>query len=329
MATTYKPRIVRSFSSAFTLTSKTSQSSDVESTPETIKPKQHLQGFPSLSALLASDHDLQVFRRFDRLASRNLLYLQAEILDLETRLDELDAADLEVANAEESEWMEVKLTARCWESFAEKAENGEEREVEKMKLVKLIRERMAEYQDALIRQSTILNLDKPNPRVKSGIIGWFEQNRPLVGHGRNLFDGKSKNDIVALRTPPDQDRLTMFLQNRLGYFLRNRKKAKDGPADWDGMHYFHETIIGRIVSFFSVFLAALLLVGAITSLYFVSNASSRMVLLAVFTTLFAASVGVLTNSRKVDIYAATAAYAAVLVVFIGNVAPGANVQSNS
>jgi ABC-type transport system involved in cytochrome c biogenesis permease subunit len=84
-------------------------------------------------------------------------------------------------------------------------------------------------------------------------------------------------------------------------------RERDRPDDWDGMVYFRDKVFGRLVSIFSVFLAALLLVGAITSLYVVSNATSRIVLVAVFTTVFAASVGLLTNSRKVDIYAATAA----------------------
>ncbi|OCK75096.1 hypothetical protein K432DRAFT_309310 [Lepidopterella palustris CBS 459.81] len=301
-----RPGIGRRISNAFTFISKPSQAPDVELSPPQ-PAKRYLEGFPSLSALLASDPDLQVFRRFDRLASRNLLYLQAEILDLEARLDEFDAADLEVAAAEESGWIEVTLSARCWEVFAEKANLGEERESERMKLVLQIRERLAEYQEAIIRQSNILNLENPNYRVRNAVKGWFEQNRPLVGHGRHLFNEAAKHDIVALRTQPDQDRLTIFLQNHLGYLFRSRKKGKEHASNWEGMHYFPENTIRHIVSFVSILLAALLLIGAITSLYVVVKPASRMVLLAVFTTLFAASVGLLTNSRKVDIYAATAA----------------------
>ncbi|KAF2472523.1 uncharacterized protein BDR25DRAFT_366519 [Lindgomyces ingoldianus] len=304
----------------FTQVSKLAQnsSSDIEQAPDTAR--RYLEGFPSLSALLASDPDLQVYRRFNRLASRNLLYLQAEILDLETRLNDFDAEDLEIANAEEDGggWMEVKLNARCWEIFREKAEQGEEKERERMRLIREIRERMAEYQDALIRQSTLLNLENPNPRVRGAVTGWFDLNKPLVGHSKDMFNGKAKYDTVALRTPADQDRLTMFLQNYLGYLFRHRKTNKDYPLDWEGMYYFPETTIKHIVSFTSVLLAAALLVGAITSLYFVKKPSNMIGLLAAFTTMFAGSVGLLTNARKVDIYAATAAYAAVLVVFVGN-----------
>ena len=99
----------------------------------------------------------------------------------------------------------------------------------------------------------------------------------------------------------------MFLQNHLGYLLRDRTASKDHSSSWEGMHYYPDTTIRHIVSFMSVLLAALLLIGAITSLYFEARPAARMGLLAGFTALFAGSIGLLTNARKVDIYAATAA----------------------
>jgi hypothetical protein len=47
-----------------------------------------LDGFPSLADFIASDHDRTslVFKRFDKLAARNLLYLQSELAELEAKL---------------------------------------------------------------------------------------------------------------------------------------------------------------------------------------------------------------------------------------------------
>jgi len=44
-----------------------------------------LDGYPSLAEDISSDPDRTslVFRRFDRLAVRNLLYLQSELVELE------------------------------------------------------------------------------------------------------------------------------------------------------------------------------------------------------------------------------------------------------
>ena len=52
-------------------------------------------GFPALSRLLASDEDrfLMMFNRFDRLAMQNLVYLQSELNDMQTRLENMDYDD--------------------------------------------------------------------------------------------------------------------------------------------------------------------------------------------------------------------------------------------
>jgi len=77
------------------------------------------------------------------------------------------------------------------------------------------------------------------------------------------------------------------------------------------------------VAVLSTILAAVLLVGAIILLYNVQSQNWRMAIIAIFMVLFAATVGLLTSARRAEIFAATAAYAAVLVVFVsGNFRPG-------
>jgi len=50
----------------------------------------------------------------------------------------------------------------------------------------------------------------------------------------------------------------------------------------------------------------------------------RLGMLALFTALFASVVGLLTNARRAEIFASTAAYAAVLVVYVsGSLGPSA------
>ncbi len=80
------------------------------------------------------------------------------------------------------------------------------------------------------------------------------------------------------------------------------------------MYYFNEKVVERIVSVASVFLTAFLLVGAITALYWVTNARARLGLIAGFTILFAGTIGLLTNARRAETLAATAA----LVLFPGS-----------
>lgn len=72
----------------------------------------------------------------------------------------------------------------------------------------------------------------------------------------------------------------------------------------------------RTVAAIDLILAAILLIGAVVSLYYVQSPRAKLALVTVFTLVFAMSVALCTNARKAEVFAATAAYAAVLVVFV-------------
>ena len=56
------------------------------------------EGYPRLAAFLSSDHNVMVYRGFNYLHSRCLLYQQDELVALERRLDEMDKDDEEDAD---------------------------------------------------------------------------------------------------------------------------------------------------------------------------------------------------------------------------------------
>ena len=67
------------------------------STEEDVNPKrpwtQYPMGYPRFAAFVANDSDRSttIFRRFERLSARNLLYLETELMELEAAQDRLDA----------------------------------------------------------------------------------------------------------------------------------------------------------------------------------------------------------------------------------------------
>lgn len=71
-----------------------------------------------------------------------------------------------------------------------------------------------------------------------------------------------------------------------------------------------------VVNTVSVVLAAALLFGAIYNLYYVDRDQVKLGLIAVYTLAFALSVSVMSNARRAEVFGASAAYAAVLVVFV-------------
>ena len=93
---------------------------------------------------IATDDELPIFRRFDRLNARNLLYLQSELIALEAQLQALDYEDVKDGS------MDVMLSAKCWETLLLRAEEHP-REAERMELIRTIRTVIREYSRHSIR----------------------------------------------------------------------------------------------------------------------------------------------------------------------------------
>jgi hypothetical protein len=74
-------------------------------------------GYPALAEWISRDpdHETFIFRRFDRLAARNLLNLQSELVAIEEKVDRMD---------EESR-LRRDVGLRCWETFEEGVEHGD------------------------------------------------------------------------------------------------------------------------------------------------------------------------------------------------------------
>ncbi|KAJ5219698.1 hypothetical protein N7468_008902 [Penicillium chermesinum] len=85
------------------------------------------RGYPELAAFMKTDAEISMFRRFDYLHLRELLYLQEELTSLEEQLQKFDA----------SEPTEINNMSR-------RRDNNEERK----KLMSQIRVLLVEYGDA-------------------------------------------------------------------------------------------------------------------------------------------------------------------------------------
>lgn len=84
------------------------------------------------------------------------------------------------------------------------------------------------------------------------------------------------------------------------------------------MAHLQEKHIQIVVGLINILVAAVLISGAVVGLFKlrITPESVRLATIAALTVLCAASVGLLTNAKRVEIFAATAAYAAILVVFV-------------
>lgn len=98
-------------------------------------------GFAALSSLMASDGDqeLLIFRRFDDISARNLLYLQCELLSIEDRLKKWDRNVLRSRNTK------LEEVAYRWEEMVKQAKEGKDEAKEMMELVYQLRSKIKEY----------------------------------------------------------------------------------------------------------------------------------------------------------------------------------------
>jgi uncharacterized membrane protein (UPF0136 family) len=80
--------------------------------------------------------------------------------------------------------------------------------------------------------------------------------------------------------------------------------------------YYSEKRVSRLVTVITVIAASLVIQAAIVALYLIKNEALRLAMIAVFTSVFSASLALMTDGRRTDIILATAACAAVLVAFV-------------
>ncbi|KAH9216090.1 hypothetical protein DL95DRAFT_460634 [Leptodontidium sp. 2 PMI_412] len=326
---------------------------------------EHLEGFADFAAYIGSDRDLALFRRFDTLGARNLLYLQAELLALEEKLQEYDEEERRFVEENSTRMVEgqlmpngpaweVLLAAKDFKSFARRAKVPEheywlENEIErpgtggtesdsrssgkatvgkdnrqrrKLLAVLKIRDVLKEYpmstlksEEALLLHSQVLQLESPGSRPLKVFQEWFNIKRPFMHKANDLYLHK---DIVALRPSPAQDRLSKILQKRAGWAFREKRTL---PPSWGNPIFYSAKKLSRAVQMLTVLFAAFALTSAIICLHYVQTTAQRFGALGAFLFVFVLVIGMFTTAKTSEMLGATAAYGAVLVVFIATGLP--------
>ncbi|KAK5659862.1 hypothetical protein OQA88_13325 [Cercophora sp. LCS_1] len=261
---------------------------------------------------MSNDKDAAIFHRFGDVAFLNLLCLQAEIIQL--RRDFRRRCMLDDNYGEDDE-----------KSFSSSFKIAREKNSTQYVLLQDMRVKLKEYYDLALQVSQIDALPTPRPSQLKGL-------RDELNDGANSFlrsaevdtwNDPDTKDYMALNPElSDSDLFTRSIEDfitgpyhrHIGHRLQTGKLLDEET----GTRSYDPKRIGKASAVVATVLSAVLPVLTIFALNSLPTTDQRLGLTVLFTAVFAAMLLTFTSARKVEIFAATATFAAVEVVFIGS-----------
>lgn len=291
-----------------------------------------MAGYDKLARLIADHPSLAIYRKFGLLSSKILLYMQAELVNLENELEILVQDD-----DEEDEKASFKVSWKAMSSAS--CENGAD--LQHRKVVN-VQEKLRAYRtmrsqnllekfsncltDAMLLQSSrVRNLAKPRPSDLFVLQEWLEEPRGgdcfLEGIEADPWDPMYEDDLITLTLSEQEDHLAKYLGDRLApwyhHCIRPQRKQRSEDQVWKGFAEYSERIFVAIGNVTSMVLASLIPNVSIFALCFVESMVARLVVITVMSFLFSFIMTIVTRAGRAEVFAATTAFAAVLVVFVG------------
>ncbi|KAJ4291769.1 hypothetical protein N0V90_009664 [Kalmusia sp. IMI 367209] len=235
-----------------------------------------------------------VFRRYDKLAVYRIIRLSQELRSLERDHDQIVEWGILSQDSERNFDFDERVGIKIKEYYI--------------------------ADDLLIAYSQVLHLEPPAERTVEALERYISspelhKNQEWWGH-RLKYTLRSKArprtfpDLVSLYTPAENDYLSKFVDKFLYPFFTTLGSTKEAK-------YVNEQKLQRFVTFAGTVFAIGFLIAAMWVLWRLHNHMiAKLATVTGFVVAFAGWLGFLTTAQRKDVIAATAAYAAVLVVFI-------------
>jgi hypothetical protein len=174
----------------------------------------------------------------------------------------------------------------------------------------------------------IASLPNPNQCDLSYLRKWLQKcidenpRQALDGLDCEAWDGSSPaqnsgiGDLFVVGARPKEDPFSTWIVEKVICGLYQAICRRCRHTNPDGLT-INDAYILRSTSFLTTAVASLLPVGSIVVLYWVQPMKIRLVLVACFTFSFALALACFATVKRSEVFATTAAFAAVQVVFIG------------
>ncbi|KAH7382739.1 hypothetical protein DE146DRAFT_669726 [Phaeosphaeria sp. MPI-PUGE-AT-0046c] len=277
------------------------------------------KGYPLQAAFQSSETSWSIYRGFSYLHSRVILELQDEIRCLEQKLVETDEMDLENGDGKRLQSRSSDLL----QASREKIESV------RAKLLRSIQEKLVIYDDLLVKTRELNSFQRPSNRDYRSFRTWFWNVKPLNYELEEEFI-KRREDLVSLRLGREWSSFDGLIETcirklhcRFTQRLFATKELREKTND-ECIYYYSQSRIEKLVGLIITLIIFILLVLPVVAMYKLTSVGDRnstfdaVGILVVFTLLFSAAMSLLTKAKRHELFAASAAYCAVLVVFISN-----------
>ncbi|KAI9685543.1 MAG: hypothetical protein M1822_004401 [Bathelium mastoideum] len=285
-------------------------------------PKSNVSsGYYGLAEFISTTPEVAVFRKFGLLNMMNLLRLQAELQDMEQQFADVWMEDRDCDDPIR------KLYRFDFRLMRKNADGGDSIQHD---LLVEIGNKLKEYNSALQAVMALQQASPPNKLNLKSFRFWLENetmgNGFLSGIEAAIWREANDEDFATVTSPSGgPDKFTEFLSgNFLSIYnaLIGRHSTSERKHIDETFRLYDPMKLQRVGDGIVAALSAILPTIAILVLYFVSKMIVRIGLIIVFTTVFAVSLALFTEAKKIEIFSATAAFAAVEVVFVGSTSVG-------
>ncbi|KAF4243136.1 hypothetical protein CNMCM6805_001738 [Aspergillus fumigatiaffinis] len=269
-----------------------------------------VEGYDKLAAFLGSHPEFQYFRRFSTLNTKNLLYLQAELANLEQELKNIIQEDRELAAQEEKK---QKYPFSVW--HLKSSANDPSVDSYQWDKVKEVRELLYQYNAALLQQSQIMDLKAPAKVEAAGLREWLR--RPECGGGifqmlteKDVWSEANEGDMIAICRQQDEvDDFTKWVYTDfLNWFHNNWGHREKDKYDVEmGARIYDYHAIQSYTYAASILISGVLPASSIVVLYFLKDTTAKLMVVFVYNLVFSWVLGFLVKARRAEIFAAVAA----------------------
>ncbi|KAK3346484.1 hypothetical protein B0T25DRAFT_552116 [Lasiosphaeria hispida] len=304
-----------------------------------------------LAQVMARETNLAIFRRFEELNYLRLMRLQAEIMEAKVAFEDRCTKDHMENPTFSMSFRELNLSrkppvrllhsdgqldsgsgsglrSQCHCQIQDQNDEPPSQsnvwQMSQLELLGHIDRRLSEYNQLLIELSQVRSIRKPEKSQLKALKNWLIRDDGgkgfLNGSEMLVWAESDVGEYACLATGTETDVFTALIRRIIvmvfPWFLRGRK-AKAIIEQSSGLRRYDDDRVNAASNIISLVISSVLPILAIFVLNSRQSTTERFGFTVLFTALFALALGFFSSAKRAEIFAATATFAAVEVVFIG------------